>query len=68
MTEPCDTASRELAAAVQQACLRTAQNAYEQARMDGLCHEGAWESAVSAMQRLDPAEIVRDVGERRSSE
>jgi len=36
-----------------------AQRAYEEARIDGLCEEGAWERAVEVMRALgggDPSE------------
>lgn len=47
-----------LAEAVRQACIEAAQVAYADARLDGLCHEGAWECAVDAMRALDLASIV----------
>jgi hypothetical protein len=46
-----------LAEAVRQACIEAAQAAYEDARLDGLCHEGAWECAVDAIRSLDLASI-----------
>jgi hypothetical protein len=36
------------AEAVRQACIEAALAAYADARLDGLCHEGAWECAVDA--------------------
>lgn len=33
-----------------EARLRAAVRAYEDARIDGLCHEGAWELALEAMR------------------
>jgi len=48
------------AAALRGAALRgAAQRAYEEARIDGLCEEGAWERAVEVMRALgggDPSE------------
>ncbi|MCL4261624.1 MAG: hypothetical protein KJ069_00340 [Anaerolineae bacterium] len=35
--------------AVSNPCIRAALSAYEDARMDGLCHDGAWECAVAAV-------------------
>ena len=32
--------------------------AYENASMDGLCHEGAWECAVDAMRSLNAAALL----------
>jgi hypothetical protein len=40
----------EVATAVQEACYAAAVTAYENASIDGLCHEGAWECAVDAMR------------------
>lgn len=42
-----------VAQAVREACIRAALAGYENAAMSGLCHEGAWEAAVSAVQMLD---------------
>jgi hypothetical protein len=47
-----------LAEAVRQVCIEAALAAYEDAHMNGLCHEGAWECAVDAMQSLNLASIV----------
>ena len=44
---------RRVAQAVREACIRAALAGYENAAMSGLCHEGAWEAAVSAMRMLD---------------
>lgn len=50
-----------LAEMVRQACMQTALTAYEDARMDGLCHQGAWEIAIEALQSLDVAKLVRQL-------
>jgi hypothetical protein len=42
-----------LADDVRQACIAAALAAYEEAGVLGLCAEGRWEAAVSAMQSLD---------------
>ena len=47
------TGTDRVAEAVRAACIRAAQEAFEQASMSGLCCEGAWEVAVGAMQTLD---------------
>lgn len=47
-----------IAEAVRQACVEAALTAYEDAGMDGLCHEGRWECAVDAMRALNVAAIV----------
>jgi hypothetical protein len=41
-----------LAEAVRQACLQAALAGYEDARMSGLCYEGAWECAIDAIRTL----------------
>ena len=37
---------------VRQACVVAALQAYKDARLSGLCHEGRWEYAVDAMRGL----------------
>ena len=49
-----------IAEATRQACIQAALTAFEDASMNGLCCEGAWESAVGAMQGLDLREILED--------
>lgn len=44
----------ETATAVNQPTIKTALAAYEQARLDGLCHDGAWECALETLQSLPP--------------
>jgi hypothetical protein len=48
-----DMDQSQLAEAVRQACIAAALAAYEEAGVLGLCAEGRWEAAVSAMQSLD---------------
>jgi hypothetical protein len=43
---------------VRAACLAAALDAYEQASMRGLCHEGAWECAIGAIRSLKLQEVV----------
>ena len=43
----------KLAEAVRTACIQAAVQAYEEGGIFGLCAEGGWEYAVSALQRLD---------------
>ena len=57
----------EIASAVREACLKVALDAYENAQMDGLCHEGAWEVAVGAIQALDVERVVRSIIAEESS-
>lgn len=49
---------RALAERVRRACLLAAVAAYEQAREDGLCAEGAWEVALGALSALDLRDLV----------
>ena len=42
-----------IARAVHMACIEAALQAYEDAGLSGLCHEGRWECAVDAMRGLD---------------
>ncbi|MBI1299478.1 acetyltransferase [bacterium] len=49
---------RTVAEEVHRACVETTFTAYETARMDGLCHEGAWEIAVNALRQLDLGAIL----------
>ena len=56
---------RRLARLVRDACVQAALQAYEQAGISGLCHEGAWECAVGAMRSLDlDAVLAPSVGPR----
>ena len=55
-----------LAFAIRDACVQTALNAYENARMDGLCHDGAWEGAGGAMRVLNVRRIMQEM-ERKGS-
>jgi hypothetical protein len=48
-----EQSKRQLAERVRQACVQAAKAGFEQARMDGLCAEGAVETAVSASQNLN---------------
>ena len=49
---------QQIAEAVRQACLEAALVAYEDAGMNGLCHEGRWECALDALRSVDVAAIV----------
>ncbi len=51
---------RELAEKVRNACVQAAKAGFEQARMDGLCEEGAVETAVSAIQNLNLDQLLGD--------
>ena len=44
--------ARQIAEIIRQACVQAALNGYEDARMSGLCHEGAWELAIDSIRSL----------------
>ena len=52
--------NHKLAEAVHDVCFHTAQDAYEDARIDGLCHEGAWEVALDTIRSLDVRAILEN--------
>lgn len=49
----------DAAEAVRLACLRVAQDGYEQAGMSGLCEEGRWEMVLDALDTLDVDAVLR---------
>ena len=49
---------RRLAEAVRDACRKAAQEAYENAGISGLCEEGRWECAISAIRLLDIDAVI----------
>jgi hypothetical protein len=51
---------QELVEAVRRACLQAALDAYEDAGIAGLCAEGRWEAAISAIQSLDVKQVGRE--------
>jgi len=52
------TDPRQLAEAVRAACIKAALEAYEDGGILGLCAEGRWEYAISAMQQLDVDALI----------
>ena len=44
---------KQLAEAVRQACLKAAKEGYQEAAESGICHEGAVEASLDAIQMLD---------------
>lgn len=54
---------RNLAEAVREACIAAALAGYEDAGLSGLCHEGRWECAVSAMRVVDLEPALRSLDE-----
>jgi hypothetical protein len=49
----------QTAEVVRQACIAAALQAYEDAGVSGLCHEGRWEYAVDAMRGLPLRPLVQ---------
>ena len=49
---------QQLAEAVRAACIKAALAAYEEGGILGLCAEGRWEYAISAMQQVNVAEVL----------
>lgn len=47
-----------LAKAVRDGCYSAAITAYEDASIDGLCHDGAWECALEAMRSIDFESVI----------
>jgi hypothetical protein len=49
----------DLADAIRRALIAAAEAAYEDAGIQGLCAEGRWEAAVSAMRSVDVEAVTR---------
>lgn len=58
---PSNDEKRRIAEAVKAASLKAAIEAYEYAKMSGLCQEGAWELAVDAIKSLDVEAVLRQL-------
>ena len=50
----------DLARRIREKCIEAALQAYEDAGMQGLCEEGRWEAAVSALRTVDLAPLLRE--------
>lgn len=48
----------DLMEAVRTACLDAAIDAYEDAGIQGLCADGRWEAAVSAIREVDLSRVI----------
>ncbi len=59
MTEDWAQVVLRIGEAVRNACVHAALERYEQARMDGLCAEGALEVALDAVRSLDVRRLVQ---------
>ena len=54
------TEKQRIAQVVKDACLQAALKGYEDAAISGLCREGAWEAATSAIEMLDLEAILTE--------
>jgi hypothetical protein len=45
---------------IRRACLEALLQAYDDAGVQGLCAEGRWEAAVSALKTVDLAPLLRE--------
>lgn len=52
-----------VAEAIKGACLKAAIEAYQDAKMSGLCQEGAWEVALDAIKSLEVEMVLRTLPE-----
>lgn len=52
---------QKLAEQVRQVCVKAALDAYEEASIKGLCHEGAWEYAIDAISNLKIEEVLKNI-------
>ncbi len=59
--------AERLAEEVRAALVKAALTAYHDAAIRGLCSEGAWEVAVSAMRRLDLQHLALEYPESEST-
>ena len=50
----------DLAKRIRDACLEALLQAYEDAGIQGLCAEGRWEAAVSALKAVELAPLLRE--------
>jgi hypothetical protein len=50
-----------IAESTKAACLKAAIEAYEDAKMRGLCQEGAWDLAVDAIKTLDVEQVLESL-------
>jgi hypothetical protein len=49
----------QIAEVVRQVCIAAALQAYEDAGLSGLCHEGRWEYAMDAMQGVPLRPLIQ---------
>ncbi len=57
----------QLAEFVRAECIKAALEGYENAAASGLCHEGAWESAIDSIRSLNISKLLSEYNEDLSS-
>lgn len=55
-----DNPNHEFAESIRAACIQAAVDGYENASISGLCGEGAFEAAISAIRMLDLNSLAQD--------
>ncbi len=55
-----DADQHRIAQIVKDKCIEAALSGYENASLSGLCHEGAWEAAISAIRTIDLEDILKE--------
>lgn len=56
-----DSAKLIIAEKIRDACIEAAGNGFRDAKMSGLCNDGAIEAAVGAIQSLDLEKIIQEL-------
>ena len=51
----------DLAKRIRETCVEAALQAYEDAGIQGLCADGRWEAAVSALRTVELAPLLRQL-------
>ena len=59
--ENMDKECADVAERVRNACIDAAREGFQDAAISGLCAEGAMETAISAMQKLDLEMIIQEM-------
>ena len=57
----------DLAKPIRDRCIEAALQAYEDAGIQGLCAEGRWEAAVSALRKVELASLLRELKARQQT-
>lgn len=57
----------DLAKRIRDRCIEAALQAYEDAGVQGLCAEGRWEAAVSALRTVELVPLLRELKARQQT-